>query len=194
MSESELAQQIRQTLEATDFIDRTFPAFRKWGLRDEDVFVHSLGCSLWNALGHDVGFMAVVEAPAPFAAGNDIRSDSVWFRRETGEPAVLIEFERYDGSQRSKEKLERKLANLKAANARWDGKPELLVLSAWSVGVVSAPDISGMLAKTSAMINNTVGTGGGGAAPKWLLFCRFIFEKEWSGLLKLERLAYWEGV
>lgn len=191
---TELLQQIRQTLEATDFIDRAFPAFRKWGLRDEDVFVHSLGCSLWNSLGHEAGYMAVVEAPAPFAVGNDIRSDSVWFHRETGDPAVLIEFERYDGSQRSKEKLERKLANLRAANARWDGKPDLLVLSAWSVGVVSAPDISAMLARTSATANSAMGKRNGSAARKSLLFCRFIFEKDLSGLLKLERLACWEGM
>jgi len=191
---TELSQQIRQTLEATDFIDRAFPAFRKWGLRDEDVFVHSLGCSLWNSLGHEAGYMAVVEAPAPFAVGNDIRSDSVWFRRETGEPAVLIEFERYDGSQRSKEKLEGKLANLRAANARWDGKPDLLVLSAWSVGVVSAPDISAMLARTSATVKRAAVTRSGSAARKSLLFYRFIFEKDWSGLLKLERLACWEGM
>lgn len=190
---SELVQQIRQALETMDFIDRAFPAFRKWGLRDEDVFVHSLGCSLWNSLGHDAGFMAVVEAPAPFAVGSDIRSDSVWFRRETGDPAVLIEFERYDGSQRSKEKLESKLANLKAANARWDGKPELLVLSAWNVGVVSAPDISGMLARTNGMVTNS-SERSSGAARKSLLFYRFIFEKESTGLLKLKRLACWEGM
>lgn len=187
-------QEIRQALETTDFIDRAFPAFRKWGLRDEDVFVHSLGCSLWNSLGHEAGYMAVVEAPAPSAVGNDIRSDSVWFRRETGDPVVLIEFERYDGSQRSKENLEGKLANLRVANARWDGKPDLLVLSAWSVGVVSAPDISAMLARTSATVNSAMGTRSGSAVCKSLLFYRFIFEKDRSGLLKLERLACWEGM
>ncbi|WPL16539.1 hypothetical protein Thiowin_01499 [Thiorhodovibrio winogradskyi] len=191
---NELAQQIRQTLEATDFIDRAFPALRQWGLRDEDVFVHSLGCSLWNSLGHEAGYMAVVEAPAPFAVGNDIRSDSVWFRRETGDPAVLIEFERYDGSHRAKDKLEGKLANLRTAHARWDGKPDLLVLSAWSVGVVSAPDISTMLARTSATVKSVADTRGAYTACQLLLFYRFIFHKDRSGLLKLERLASWEGL
>ncbi|MCV3262756.1 hypothetical protein OGZ01_06220 [Vibrio harveyi] len=40
----------------------------------------------------------VVEAPAPPGAGNDIRSDSVWFSYATQSPEVVIEFERYDGS------------------------------------------------------------------------------------------------
>ncbi len=188
----ELSAQIRGHLEDSSFIDEAFPAIRKWGLRDEDVFVHSLGCSLWNTLGHELGYMAVVETPAPIAVGSDIRSDSAWFRRDTGTPAVLVEFERYDGSTRSKEKLDRKLLNLAVAASRWDAQPELLVLSAWSVGVVSAPDFAAMSQKLRSLAHNPRAGLMSDIRGKSLLFCRFIFEKDVSGLLRLEHLNFWE--
>ena len=71
---------IRETLDGSDFLQRSFPVLFHPGVKDEDVLIHSIGCSLWITVGHELGFSAVVEAPAPAAAGCDIRSDSVWFR------------------------------------------------------------------------------------------------------------------
>lgn len=69
---ADTVSKIKAELNQNAFIDKTFPMLTGWGVKDEDVLVHSLGCSVWNTLGHQLGFMAVVEAPAPPGAGNDI--------------------------------------------------------------------------------------------------------------------------
>ncbi|MCK5664973.1 MAG: hypothetical protein KAI17_15885, partial [Thiotrichaceae bacterium] len=112
---SSLVNDIQDKLNKSSFIDDSFPVITKQGVMDEDVLLHSIGCSLWNTLGHELGYSAIVECPTPSAAGSDIRSDSVWFDRNTQDPKVLIEFERYDGSVYGKQKLDDKLSNLMEA-------------------------------------------------------------------------------
>ena len=136
--------------------------------------------------------MAAVEGPAPVAIGNDIRSDSVWFEKTTQQPEVFVEFERYDGSFVGKTKLDEKLGNLMEAAVRWEGKPKLLVLSAWSKGVVSAPDVEAMKQKLRLGLNNSKGVQIQGVKGCALLFSRFIFDLEVDGLLRLKRMMFWE--
>lgn len=130
--------QINSALSSIKFIEDTYPMLTSWGVHDEDVLVHSLGCSVWNTLGQNLGYMAVAECPAPVSFGADIRSDSTWFSVEDRTPVVLIEFERFDGTDRGQKKLEEKLCNLIEAAVRWNKSPKVLVLSAWSKGIVSA--------------------------------------------------------
>ncbi|EGQ8037372.1 hypothetical protein G5Y08_003654 [Vibrio parahaemolyticus] len=184
---------IKAELNHNAFIDKTFPMLTGWGVKDEDVLVHSLGCSVWNTLGHQLGFMAVVEAPAPPGAGNDIRSDSVWFSYATQLPEVVIEFERYDGSKPDKTKLTSKLMNLLEAYHRWDRKPSLLILSFWSKEVVSAPDIRELnqLAKYGAA--NSKGVFIPGIEDAQLLINRFFFEDTVSQKLFLQSVSFLEA-
>ncbi|NLD94870.1 MAG: hypothetical protein GX639_19620 [Fibrobacter sp.] len=130
--------QIMETLATGSFIESTYPILTSWGVNDEDVFVHSIGCSVWNTLGQHLGYMPVIECPAPSAHGADIRTDSTWFSLKEKVPFVLIEFERFDGTDRGQKKLEEKLCNLIEASVRWERSPSVLVLSVWSKGVVSA--------------------------------------------------------
>ena len=94
------------------WVNETFPLLASGKLLDQDVLVHSLGCSVWNTFGHEQSFMAVVECPAPRTFGADIRSDSGWFHKSSASPVCLIEFERFDGSAKGQQKLEEKLKNL----------------------------------------------------------------------------------
>ncbi|ENY6472712.1 hypothetical protein ACFD7Q_003643 [Vibrio parahaemolyticus] len=190
---ADTVSKIKAELNHNAFIDKTFPMLTGWGVKDEDVLVHSLGCSVWNTLGHQLGFMAVVEAPAPPGAGNDIRSDSVWFSYATQSPEVVIEFERYDGSTSDKTKLIAKLMNLLEAFHRWDRKPSLLVLSFWSKEVVSAPDIRELnqLAKYGA--TNSKGVFIPGIEDAQLLINRFFFEDTISQKLFLQSVSFWEA-
>ncbi|MCG7553278.1 hypothetical protein [Pseudoalteromonas sp. Of11M-6] len=190
---ADTVSKIKAELNQNAFIDKTFPVLTGWGVKDEDVLVHSLGCSVWNTLGHQLGFMAVVEAPAPSGAGNDIRSDSVWFSYATQSPEVVIEFERYDGSTPDKTKLIAKLMNLLEAFHRWNRKPSLLVLSFWSKEVVSAPDIRELnqLAKYGAM--NSKGVFIPGIENAQLLINRFFFEDSVSQKLFLQSVSFWEA-
>ena len=186
---SDIARAIQETLEG-DFISQAFPVLNAHGLKDEDIFVHSVGCSIWNTLGHELGFTAVVEGPAPMASGNDIRSDSVWFDKASNTPQVLIEFERYDGTERGKSKLIEKLTNLMEAAMRWDNQLVLLVLSAWSPGLVSAPDFD----KLEKIFLQGTRNSKGSVIPKpsscSLLLHRMIFDKEVGQLLRLKHMSY----
>lgn len=185
---------IRETLEDSDFLQRSFPVLFHPGVKDEDVLIHSIGCSLWNTLGHELGFSAVVEAPAPAAAGCDIRSDSVWFSRRAWSPEVLIEFERFEGGVRGTAKLDAKFANLLEAAARWGRGPRLLILSAWSKGIVNAPSVDGFRHALLRGINNSLGVQVPGRPECALLFARFIFRTQSSGLLSLHSSSFAEVV
>ncbi|MCG7584802.1 hypothetical protein [Photobacterium sp. OFAV2-7] len=187
---SKLFELICQQFNESDFISRTYPALTEWGVKDEDVILHSLGCSVWNTLGHELGLMAVVEAPAPVGAGNDIRSDSVWFDRQSRQPEVLVEFERYDGTVRDKQKIEHKLSNLMEAYHRWECKPTVLILSIWSQGVVSAPDITGLYQRFSRGTTNSKGMFIPGIADAELMVNRFFFNRMPDGNLRLQSLSF----
>jgi len=129
---------IRATL-TRDFIAHAYPVLIEPGVRDEDVLIHSLGCSLWTVLGHELGYSALVEAPAPAAAGAEGPRQGEHFERAGWRPVVLVEFERFEAGPRGEAKLAEKVRNLLEAAARWELAPRLLVLSAWSAGVVDAP-------------------------------------------------------
>ncbi|WP_409338938.1 ATP-binding protein [Pseudomonas aeruginosa] len=120
---TDLPARICSAMSTLEFVDRSYPMLSSWGVRDEDVLVHSLGCSAWNELGSELGFMAVAECPVPMTHGADIRADSTWFSRTQRTPDVLIEFERFDGTDRGQKKLDEKLCNLLEASMRWGDAP-----------------------------------------------------------------------
>jgi hypothetical protein len=129
--------------------------------------------------------MAVCECPVPAAYSADIRSDSVWFSRSTWSPEVLIEFERFDGSARGEQKLDEKVRNLLDAAARWGGVPKLLVLSAWSKGVVSAPDTKKLTSRCKMGFKTAVGVEVPPIRGAAVLFNRLIFNVQRDGSLSL---------
>ncbi len=57
---ADTVSKIKAELNQNAFIDKTFPMLTGWGVKDEDVLVHSLGCSVWNTLGHQLGFMVLL--------------------------------------------------------------------------------------------------------------------------------------
>ena len=182
---SELLDRVVTAMSSLDFVARTYPMLTDWGVRDQDVLVHSLGCSAWTALGQELGFMAVCECPVPTAYSADIRSDSVWFSRSSRAPEVLIEFERFDGSSRGEQKLDEKVRNLLDAAARWGGVPKLLVLSAWSKGVVSAPDTNKLTERCRMGFKTAVGVDVPPIRGASVLFNRLIFNVQRDGSLAL---------
>lgn len=183
---SEVLSRVRGALEG-GFVLSTYPVLGTVGVRDEDVLVHSLGCSLWTILGHELGFAAVVEAPAPAAVGADIRSDSVWFDRDGWRPRVLVEFERFESGDRGQTNLLIKAQNLMEAAARWGLEPRLLVLSAWSHGVVNAPSTDAYRGLLRGGFRNSAGIRVPGYPNVPLLFHRLILRSSGAGSLILDR-------
>ena len=185
---TDLAEHICAEMSSLEFVDRSYPMLSSWGVRDEDVLIHSLGCSVWNELGSELGFMAVTECPVPMTHGADIRADSTWFSRTQRTPAVLIEFERFDGTDRGQKKLDEKLCNLLEASVRWGDAPSVLILSAWSKGVVSAPNKDLFLQRCRQGFKSSVGAQVPAIRSAAVLFSRFIFEIERSGTLLLTQV------
>lgn len=176
-----------------EWVKRAFPLMANGKLLDQDVLVHSLGCSVWNTFGHEQSFMAVVECPAPGTFGADIRSDSGWFDKSSAAPLCLIEFERFDGSLRGQQKLEEKLKNLLEAAQRWEGIPKTLVLSAWSQGLVNTPDTQKLKAICHSGFTSSTGAQVYAATGVNVVFSRFVFIKNLSSI-SLDRVHYEELV
>lgn len=175
---------------AADVIQRTYPVLVQPGVRDEDVLIHSLGCSLWTVLGHQLGYAALVEAPAPPAAGADIRCDSAWFDRDGWRPVALVEFERFESGPRGEAKLAEKVRNLLEAAARWDTAPRLLVLSAWSVGIVDAPCPDALRALLRDGFTNAAGVRIRGPSTAPLLLHRLLLRVTTGGRLRLAQSTH----
>ncbi len=185
---TDLAKRICAEMSSLEFVDRSCPMLSSWGVRDEDVLIHSLGCSAWNELGAELGFMAVTECPVPMTHGADIRSDSTWFSRTQRTPEVLIEFERFDGTDRSQKKIDEKLCNLIEAAFRWGDTPSVLILSAWNKGIVSAPNKEMFVQRCRQGFKSSVGAQVPPLRNTAVLFSRFIFEIECSGTLLLKQI------
>ncbi len=185
---NDMATQVCDSMSNLTFTRQHYPMLTDWGVRDTDVMVHSLGCSVWNALGQTLGFMAVAECPVPAAIGADIRADSTWFCKQQQQPLVVIEFERFDGMARGQQKLEEKVGNLMEAATRWQQQPVLLILSAWSQGVVSAPDTERLFKRFRVGFKSVTGVMVEPPRQASLLFSRFIFERMAGERLRLQQL------
>lgn len=174
---------------ALSWVGEAFPLMTSGELLDQDVLVHSLGCSVWNTYGHEQSYMAVVECPAPGTSGADIRSDSGWFDKNASTPLCLIEFERFDGTSRGQQKLEEKLKNLMEAAQRWDHSPKSLVLSAWSQGLVNAPDTQKLKEICRSGFTSSAGTQVRASNDVEVVFSRFQFVKNLN-TIALDRIHY----
>ena len=189
---SELKEQIQNRLTHSDFLQHTVPALTEWGVMDEDVMVHSIGVSAWNTLGHELGFQAIAECPAPAGIGDDIRSDSSWFDKGTQKPVAFIEFERYDGSRADKDKLNNKLANLMEAAYRWSTPSPLMILIAWNKDIVTAPDTESLNHTVINGLKNKRGQSIPGRHPRDFLFGRFMMSSQKDSTLVLQRIWFKE--
>lgn len=185
---SELVTRICDAMSSLEYIESSYPMLSNWGVRDQDVMVHSLGCSVWNELGTHLGYMAVTECPAPKTHGDDIRPDSTWFNRDKRNPEVLIEFERFDGANRGQSKLDEKLSNLLEASMRWGNTPSVLILSAWSKDVTSAPNKTEFIKKARQGFKTSKGAHVPPLLNTKVLFSRFIFDLKRDGTLLLNQV------
>ena len=69
----------------------------RWGAKDEDALIHTLGINLFAAMGRRLGFFSLVEFPVPRAIQWQrklVRVDSAWFDISTRRAVLLSEFER----------------------------------------------------------------------------------------------------
>jgi hypothetical protein len=168
------------------------PVLTDWGVQDSGVWVHSLGCSFWTLLGARMGFVATSEAPAPALGtyrfiGVDVRSDSVWFDRESREPRLLLEFERYGGLIDAG-KLLGKVKNLLLAHHRWGETAESLVLTYWTNGLASLPQHAELVRVLRQGFETPARERVYGSSKASLLFFQFVMREDRDGLLRLTEI------
>lgn len=167
-----------------------FPLWTSRGLPDGTI--HSAGISMLTALGQALGHEAYCEMPAPRKGryayvGDDVRSDSAWFDRNTGGPVLLAEFERYSG-QIDESGLMIKVKNLLLAHHRWGEMADCLVLAYWTKSLRDLPDHDALTHafrrgfQTRAM--ETVDGSSCGA----LLVYQFIVREADSGCWRLDQV------
>ncbi len=101
----------------------------------------------------------------------------------------LIEFERFDGTSRGQQKLEEKLKNLMEAAQRWDHSPKSLVLSAWSQGLVNAPDTQKLKEICRSGFTSSTGSQVRASNDVEVVFSRFLFVKNLN-TIALDRIHY----
>jgi hypothetical protein len=186
---SELHERLVQVIDEKAFVTNAFPMLVDWGIKDEDTLIHSLGCSYWMQLGHHLDFSGVVEVPAPLTyavkANQDIRSDAVWFDKNTQKPKLVVEFERYSGTKSDQEKLVGKVKNLLLSHRRWKLEPELLVLAYWTSGLKTMPDHKALKDIFAEGFQLSNGDRVEGVNPRQLVLMNFVFQCDQQGLHKL---------
>jgi hypothetical protein len=166
------------------------PMWTTWGVQDAGHLIHSLGCTFLTAVGRDLGFAAVSEVPAPrqgelARVEEDVRSDSVWFDRETRQVALVAEFERYAGKQKD---LSPKVESLLLAQQRWGCPEALLVLAYWSVGLVTLPDHDSLRSIARGGFQALGGVRVPGNQRARVAFFQFVVRPRQDGLLQLETI------
>lgn len=180
-----LQEKILKTIENDDFVKHSFPMMSDWGVKDDDTLIHSLGCSYWMALGHHLGYSGVVEVPSPLTyairSNHDVRSDAVWFDKETQKPNLVVEFERYSGTNSDQIKLTDKVKNLLLAHRRWDLQPDVVALAYWTNGLKTLPDHQGLKTIFEQGFKLSNGEFVEGSSSRQLLLLNFVFQSDKQG-------------
>jgi hypothetical protein len=183
---------LQESLASLEVVQEILPLWTDWGTRDSGVWVHSLGCTFWTALGRRLGAIAISEAPAPdegdFAnVGNPVRSDSLWFSKDTRRPVALVEFERYSGP-RDEDKLISKVNNLLLAHHRWGEAAEILVLAYWTKGLVPLPQHASLAQIVRQGFETPIRERVFGSASGQILFYQFVMQENGDSLLRLSSI------
>ena len=186
---SSLLDKILKAIEDKDFVKHSFPMMSDWGVKDEDTLIHSLGCSYWMQLGHHLGYSGVVEVPAPLTyairSNHDVRSYAVWFDKKTQQPNLVVEFERYSGTNSDQIKLTDKVKNLLLAHRRWNLAADFVALAYWTNGLKTLPDHQGLKTLFEQGFKLANGEFVEGSNTKQLLLLNFVFQSDKQGVHRL---------
>lgn len=142
------------------FMRAEFPMLTEWGVRDEGMQIHSLGCNYLAALGRECGHWAINEYSLFTEAGRAIRPDAIWWARPSGRPVFLAEFERYVPGQ--ERKLADKAANLLESHHTLGRTADALLLLCW---VMSGTDLSKARCSGNVMVDGLRAANGEWLAP-----------------------------
>ena len=154
-SAEDIASILSHEFSTLAFAHEMFPMLTDWGVKDEHIYIHSLGCNYLSALGRHAGFWAMNEFPVRIENGRYIRPDVVWWARDSGDLGLVGEFERFVPGQ--ERKLFEKARNLMETYQALGRRPLVLLLMAWTV---AGTDLSGTWAARSVAFEGCQLNGG----------------------------------
>ena len=158
-----------------------------WGVRDEGMQIHSMGCNYLAALGRHHGHWAINEYSLFTDSGRGIRPDAIWWERPSRAPVFLAEFERYVPGQ--EQKLKEKVDNLLESHHALSRTPVVLLLLCW---VTSGTDLGRARNVGSTMVDGLRAANGDWLAPlntSTRFMLRFMIMGRDGDLLKVLRVA-----
>lgn len=126
-----LANQVFAGLTNRDLMAKHFPMLLATGIPDIGLAVHSHFLTFLVGVGQSQGYSVVAECPVWWARDSglgNVRADSVWFEKETDDPSLAFEFERFERGDESK--LRAKVENLAIASTATPSL-KLCVLAYW---------------------------------------------------------------
>jgi len=187
-SVASLLSPINQLTVAT--VAASLPIWTEWGVHDTGPLIHSLGVTFLTTLGRDLGYISVSEMPAPRSGSPadseiEVRSDAVWFDQSTRRVALIAEFERYSGKQKD---LTPKAESLLRAHHRWNCDEAVLLLTYWSIGVVTLPSHDHLRTVIRDGFSATGGVHIPGSPRAQVVFYQFIVREGQDGLLRLSEI------
>jgi hypothetical protein len=110
------ADQVFDGLTNRELMAEHFPMLLS-GIPDTGLTVHSHFLTFLASAGQSQGYSAVAECPIWWGRDNgfgDVRADSVWFEKHSGEASLAFEFERFERGDEGK--LRGKVENLAIAS------------------------------------------------------------------------------
>jgi len=158
----------------------------RWGAKDEDALIHTLGINLFAAMGRRLGFFSLVEFPVPRAIQWQrklVRVDSAWFDISTRRAVLLSEFERL-----SMDTDQEKLTNLDVGAHGCEVTPDILVLCVWSLDGQPV-DLSWFDPRKQFPVPNGPHVGRPEKAEIAILHATFGRRKEQLHFMQIRRLA-----
>ena len=183
-------RKILQSLSDVGRARQSLPIWTDWGVEDSGVSIHSLGLSYLAHSGKDLGFCAATEMPAPRKGrfkhvSADVRSDGIWFDRDTRRVEFLAEFERFEGKQKD---LSQKVENLLLAQHRWKNPRAILLMAYWTEGLVALPDHASLRDIISQGFETPLREQVAGGRGSCLCFLQFIMQRGKDDLLHLSQI------
>ena len=161
-SVSEITNALEQEFRTLNFMRDSFPMLIDWGVKDESILVHSLGCNYLAALGRNLGFWAINEFPVR-VSDKTVRPDAVWWTRPDRKVTFMAEFERYTPGQ--ERKLAEKTCNLVETCQTMQGTPVVALLMGWTMAGTDLAEAAKASAAAFNGFRNTNGTWIPGLCP-----------------------------
>ncbi len=138
-----LETRIKEEFRAPVFLHREFPMLTEGRVSDVGLAIHSLGLNYLAAFGRSLGCPSVTEFPLVSEGtsnlgrqsdftGLEVRPDVVWFDRQSRDPVLLAEFERYEEVPTKRRLVFEKAENLVLAHHLSPGLQRILLLALWT--------------------------------------------------------------